>query len=80
MRSPGKTGPPRTEQTLGYCLAPRLNAAGRLYHAREAIVLLTATAREEALPLAERLEAYNRERRPIRDADVGRGGATGVGE
>lgn len=53
------------EQTLGYCLAPRLNAAGRLYHAREAVVLLTATAGEEALPLAERLETYNRERRQI---------------
>lgn len=54
-----------TEQTLSYRLAPRLNAAGRLYHAGEAVALLTASALDEALPSAARLEQYNRERRQI---------------
>jgi single-stranded-DNA-specific exonuclease len=54
-----------TERTLAYRLAPQLNAAGRLYHAGEAVALLTAPSWEEALPLAERLAQYNRERRQI---------------
>src|SRR5579884_399600 len=54
-----------TEQTLCYRVIPRLNAAGRLYHAEEAVALLTARSWEEALPLAKRLEQYNQERRRI---------------
>lgn len=54
-----------TEQTLCYNIIPRLNAAGRLYHADEAVALLTSGAWEEALPRAERLDRYNRERQQI---------------
>jgi single-stranded-DNA-specific exonuclease len=65
LQTAGEEATAVTERTLAYCLAPRLNAAGRLYHAGEAVALLTAPSWEEALPLATRLEEYNRERREI---------------
>lgn len=65
LRTAGEHPAAATAQTLAYCLASRLNAAGRLYHAGESIALLTAPSLEEALPLAERLEQYNLERRRI---------------
>jgi single-stranded-DNA-specific exonuclease len=48
--------------TIRYDLAPRLNAAGRLYHAREAVSLLTTASWKEAQQLAERVDQYNQER------------------
>src|SRR6516225_2192287 len=47
---------------IGYALAPRLNAAGRLGTARLAVELLTTTSRERALVLADYLERQNKER------------------
>jgi single-stranded-DNA-specific exonuclease len=50
---------------LGFRLGPRINAAGRLGHPREALDLMLARDRAEAEPLARRLEERNRERQSI---------------
>ncbi|MEX2158886.1 MAG: single-stranded-DNA-specific exonuclease RecJ [Dehalococcoidia bacterium] len=49
-------------QTLGFSLGPRLNAAGRLAHARIAFDLLVATDEEQARELAQQLDALNKQR------------------
>jgi single-stranded-DNA-specific exonuclease len=50
---------------VGFQLAPRLNAAGRLEDAEEALRLLLAGGAAEAEPLARSLEARNRQRQQI---------------
>lgn len=50
---------------IAYSLAPRLNAAGRVAHAREGVALLIANNREEAMPLANILQEANMERQEI---------------
>ena len=47
---------------IGYSLAPRINAAGRLGTARLAVELLTPTSQDRALVLADYLERQNKER------------------
>ncbi len=47
---------------VGFSLAPRLNAAGRMGHAREAAELLTTATGERAGEIARWLESQNRER------------------
>ncbi len=53
---------------VGFKLAPRMNAAGRLGTAQDALNLLLAESGGEAVPLAESLEVQNRERRAVEDA------------
>ncbi len=48
--------------TIGFIIAPRLNAAGRLQHAISAYRLLTCSDAHEATTLAEQLEDFNLER------------------
>jgi single-stranded-DNA-specific exonuclease len=50
-------------ETIGWVLGPRLNAAGRMEHARIALELLLAPTEAEAKPLAQRLDELNRRRR-----------------
>jgi single-stranded-DNA-specific exonuclease len=50
---------------VGFRLAPRLNAAGRLGHPREALELLLTQDGAEARRLADSLEELNRERQAI---------------
>lgn len=50
---------------VGFQLGPRLNAAGRLETAEEALQLLLARSLAEAEPLAHSLDARNRERQQI---------------
>jgi single-stranded-DNA-specific exonuclease len=50
---------------IGFVIGPRLNAAGRLDTAEKAFALLDAESIEEARPLAESLDAANRERQKI---------------
>ena len=50
---------------VGFQLAPRLNAAGRLENAEEALTLLRAGTMEEARPIAQSLNARNHERQEI---------------
>jgi len=57
-----------TAGVVGFRLAPRLNAAGRLEDAAIALELLGCDDREAALPVALRLDALNRERQEIERA------------
>jgi single-stranded-DNA-specific exonuclease len=50
---------------IGFALAPRLNAAGRVGEAARAETLLLAEDRTEAEALADEIDAANRERREI---------------
>lgn len=50
---------------IGFTIAPRLNAMGRLSHALSSFRLLTTQDQEEAGALAELLEATNRERQRL---------------
>ena len=60
-QSPEKLG----THDVGFQLAPRLNAAGRLETAEEALHLILAKTLETALPLAQNLDLRNRERQKI---------------
>jgi single-stranded-DNA-specific exonuclease len=59
---------PLDSMDLGFRLAPRLNAAGRLDTAKTALDLLLAETRREALALAQLLDAHNRERQDVEHA------------
>jgi len=54
-----------TTKTIGFILAPRLNAAGRIDEARVALDLLLAPDMASALPLAQELDDLNQKRREI---------------
>ncbi|MFI5291625.1 MAG: single-stranded-DNA-specific exonuclease RecJ [Candidatus Limnocylindrales bacterium] len=54
-----------TLDAIGYTLAPRLNAGGRMGDPTTASALLLAESTAEAGPLAASLEAANRERRAV---------------
>lgn len=54
---------PVTETTVGFFIAPRLNAAGRIGDAEKGVRLLLAQSLDEALNLANELENDNTERR-----------------
>jgi single-stranded-DNA-specific exonuclease len=60
-QSPARLGP----TDVGFQLAPRLNAAGRLETAEESLRLILAPDLEEAMPIAQALDARNRERQKI---------------
>jgi single-stranded-DNA-specific exonuclease len=53
---------------VGFRLAPRINAAGRLSHPRSALELLLTEDADEARRLAGRLEELNRDRQAVEDA------------
>lgn len=50
---------------MGYCLAPMLNAAGRMGHARLAVELLTSDNSLKALRIAEYLKEQNKQRQQL---------------
>ena len=52
---------------VGFRLAPRINAAGRLGHPGAALDLLLTEDRDEARRLADRLEELNRDRQAVED-------------
>ncbi|MBI4709109.1 MAG: single-stranded-DNA-specific exonuclease RecJ [Candidatus Portnoybacteria bacterium] len=52
---------------LGFMLAPRLNAAGRIKHANLAFRLLESQEREKARELAQEIDNFNRQRQKITD-------------
>jgi single-stranded-DNA-specific exonuclease len=55
------------EGAVGFRLAPRINAAGRLGHPRDALELLLTGDATEARRLAQRLEDVNRERQAVEE-------------
>jgi single-stranded-DNA-specific exonuclease len=54
-----------TEQTLGFGLAPRINAAGRLYRADAGLELMLTADSERAREIARELDAVNAERQAV---------------
>ncbi len=58
----GLAGQKLDGEHIGFRLAPRLNAVGRMGHAREALTLFTTESAEEAMDIARRLDQFNQER------------------
>lgn len=65
MESARITPASATEESIGFGLGPRINAAGRLAHAKLAYRLLRTRDRGEAQRLAAELEQKNRERQRL---------------
>jgi single-stranded-DNA-specific exonuclease len=63
----GLTGKKIGVGTVGFTIAPRLNASGRLKRADTAFRLLTTDSPHEALELASALDAVNRERQSVEE-------------
>jgi len=54
-----------TEEDVAFTIAPRINAASRMGHARDAFKLLSARTQEEAGEYAEVLDQINKERKIV---------------
>src|SRR5205807_50349 len=54
-----------TPSDIGFMIAPRLNASGRIESAMDSLRLLCTTNRERAEELAAKLESVNRERQSL---------------
>ncbi len=67
-RSAGVALSSANEDTIGFQLGPRLNAAGRLSTADRAVVLLTTRDEVEAEAIASELEQLNLQRRQLQSA------------
>ncbi len=52
---------------VGFALAPRINASGRLENAGAAFRLLTTGSRDEAARIAEEIDAVNKERQSVEE-------------
>ena len=65
IRAAGLEGKPLTSGRVGYILAPRLNAAGRLGSALRGVDLLLATSDQQANPIARELEELNARRQEL---------------
>jgi len=61
----GLTGARLDSFDIGFKLAPRLNAAGRMGHARLAVELFTRAGAERAREIAQYLESQNRQRQKV---------------
>jgi len=60
-----KTGQMLDTEDIGFAIAPRLNAAGRLGQARLAVELLTTSNQDRASQLAAYLDELNKNRRTV---------------
>ena len=65
MRASGVDGKPLTAGRVGFILAPRLNAAGRIGHAMQGVELLMSDSEPESNRIARELEEMNRRRQDI---------------
>ncbi len=65
IRAAGLAGKPLTAGRVGFTLAPRLNAAGRLGHALRGVQLLTTEDEHEANAIARELEELNQQRQQV---------------
>lgn len=54
-----------TEDDVGFSIGPRLNSVGRLQDARLAVQMLLSENREEAIAIANEIDALNEERKQI---------------
>ncbi len=71
IRATGLEGRALTAGRVGFILAPRLNAAGRLESALRGVELLLSTSDQEANPIARELEELNARRQEIDRATLG---------
>jgi single-stranded-DNA-specific exonuclease len=65
IRAAGLERKPLTAGRIGFILAPRLNAVGRLGHALRGVELLMAESEHEANTIARELEELNRQRQEL---------------
>jgi single-stranded-DNA-specific exonuclease len=65
IASAALTGQSLDSYHVGFCLAPRLNACGRMGHAALAVKMLTEATEAEAAEIAEYLEKQNRARQAL---------------
>src|SRR5829696_7331740 len=65
IESAGLTGQTLDSYHVGFLLAPRLNASGRMGHAREAVEMLTKADHARAVEIGEYLEKQNKERQAM---------------
>ena len=65
MKSAGCNGENITADSIGFMLAPRLNAVGRLEHAQSAVELLVTNNPLKAEEIADKLNRENAERQEI---------------
>jgi single-stranded-DNA-specific exonuclease len=65
IRSSGLEGKPLNAGRIGFTLAPRLNAVGRLGHALRGVELLMTESEHEANAIARELEELNRHRQDV---------------
>ena len=65
IRAAGMDGKALNAGRVGFILAPRLNAVGRLGHALRGVELLMAATESEANGIARELEELNRERQEL---------------
>jgi single-stranded-DNA-specific exonuclease len=70
LRAAGLDGKPLTAGRVGFILAPRLNAVGRLGHALRGVELLTTDDDHAANVIARELEELNRHRRDLDQATL----------
>ena len=72
IRAAGLEGKALTSGRVGFILAPRLNAAGRLGSALRGVDLLLATSDQQANPIARELEELNARRQELDRATLDR--------
>lgn len=65
-----KEGPVTTDM-VGYRLAPRINAAGRVGKGEDGVRLLTSSNHDEAMEIARLLDEGNRERQGLEEQIIG---------
>jgi single-stranded-DNA-specific exonuclease len=65
IRAAGLEGKPLTAGRVGYILAPRLNAVGRIGHALRGVELLMAASEHQANSIARELEEMNSRRQEM---------------
>lgn len=68
VRASGLDGESIDAEAVGFKLGPRLNACGRMGHAREAVELLTTARGARASEIAQMLTRKNEERRAVEKA------------
>ncbi len=68
LKVAGLSGRPITAGDVGFRLAPRLNAAGRMEDARDVINLFCGAHAEDVSQIAERLDHLNRERQRVEES------------
>lgn len=67
MEVAGVSGKSITSETVAFAIVPRINATGRLGHAKAAVDLLTTDDGEFAAGLAQEIDSQNRERKALEE-------------